>query len=168
MPIRKSLCPISDLQLKLDLWINGTVTVSSSAFSWKKIQKLCLRHTVTVTFCSEKIQKYMKIESQLDNIEMFILNGICQYDRKDATLNQNKCQFSGPSTSAIFEENPKHRNIHKLIQCEVTWIFPKTSSVMVLRFEFISHNLPIRVKLTLKWACSPPGFSVFSFLRFLK
>ena len=70
---------------------------------------------LNLTVATKKLKFYMRIEFQMGYIIVQIQNGICQYQEKYATLNNNMWQFSIPSPSTISGKKfkaLKHIQIH--------------------------------------------------------
>ena len=72
----------------------------------------------------------MQIEWQFGYLLMPISNGICQYLRKNAALNENICHFLGPSPSALSGKKFQSTGTYT----DDAQDFRKTRSVTVPRF----------------------------------
>ena len=87
------------------------------------------------------------MECQLGYIMMLISNGICQYERKYATLNKNICHFWDRNRACFPEYNSKARKHIQIDAMLRSGFFSEDTSVTVPRFGFF-QDLWIRVKCT--------------------
>ena len=126
-----------------DLTTDKTTLQISIFGTERNIWKIMQKHSLWVTSCDDtvgtkKIKLYMQIECQLDFLRMLISNGICQYERKYATLITNICHFLGLSPSAFSGKSKaqKHMQINLMLR---SGFFRKTRSVTVPRYGFFSR-----------------------------
>ena len=82
---------------------------------------------------------YVQIECQLGYIMMLISNGICQYERKYAALNEN-ISISWERNRACFPEKIQRTETYTNRCNAALWIFPKKPA------RWRSRDLRIRVK----------------------